>query len=285
MEMLHDIEALRESLRRHRLAGRRIALVPTMGNLHEGHLHLVDEARMRADIVVATLFVNPLQFAPGEDFERYPKTLEADRNQLAARRCDLLFVPSVETLYPNGLDAHSRVHVPVVSEGLCGGHRPGHFDGVSTVVSLLFHLVQPDVACFGEKDYQQLAVIRKLVADLHFPIDIVGVPTARADNGLALSSRNGYLSVAERDRAAEFYRALCRAASALTDGQPSADTLDSARRTLTEAGFDVDYLELRACDLTAFDSRHPGRLLGAIHVGRTRLIDNVAVDAPEVRHA
>jgi len=283
MQTLHDIAPLREALHEHRRAGRRIALVPTMGNLHEGHLALVDRARELADVVVATLFVNPLQFAPGEDFGRYPRTLAADRDQLTAHGCDLLFAPSAETLYPNGLEAQTRVHVPGVSEGLCGGSRIGHFDGVATVVTLLFHLVQPDVACFGEKDFQQLAVIRKLVSDLHFPIEIVGVPTVRAEDGLALSSRNGYLDATQRRQATALQDTLRRCAQALGRGEDVATALARASHALVEAGLRLDYLELRAPDLAPFDkNRHiQGRLLAAVYLGSTRLIDNVAVALPQ----
>jgi len=279
MQTLHAIVPLRERLRKHRLAGQRIALVPTMGNLHAGHLALVDRARELADVVVATLFVNPLQFGAGEDFDQYPRTLDSDREQLTAHGCDLLFVPSVETLYPHGLKIQTQVHVPDVSEGLCGGTRIGHFDGVATVVSLLFHLIQPDIACFGEKDFQQLAVIRKLVADLHFPIEIVGVPTLRAEDGLALSSRNGYLSASDRALAPTFYQTLSCCRDALSRGQPLSAALADATQALLEAGFRLDYLELRGPALAPFDpAQHvEGRLLGAVYLGSTRLIDNLAV--------
>ncbi|KAA0016048.1 pantoate--beta-alanine ligase [Salinicola corii] len=282
MQTLHDIAPLRETLQTHRMAGRRIALVPTMGNLHAGHLALVDRARGLADVVVATLFVNPLQFGAGEDFGQYPRTLESDRDKLAAHDCDLLFAPSVETLYPDGLETQTQVQVPDVSEGLCGGTRIGHFDGVATVVSLLFHLVQPDIACFGEKDFQQLAVIRKLVADLHFPIEIVGVPTVRAEDGLALSSRNGYLGDDDRALAPAFHRELSRCRDALASGRPPDAALSEARQALQASGFRVDYLEIRGPSLAPFDiARHAeGRLLGAVYLGSTRLIDNVAVSLP-----
>ncbi|GHB15272.1 pantoate--beta-alanine ligase [Salinicola rhizosphaerae] len=279
MHLEHDIAPLRERLQAYRRAGHRIALVPTMGNLHEGHLTLIDRARELADIVVATLFVNPLQFAAGEDFGRYPRTLESDRQQLTARGCDLLFAPAVDTLYPHGLASQTQVHVPDVSEGLCGGSRIGHFDGVATVVSLLFHLVQPDIACFGEKDFQQLAVIRKLVADLHFPIEIVGVPTVRADDGLALSSRNGYLSAAERELATMLYRTLGACRDAIERGDAAENAIAEAARYLEANGLKLDYLELRRPDLKAFDPAEDttGRLLGAVYLGTTRLIDNVAI--------
>ncbi|WFF40918.1 pantoate--beta-alanine ligase [Salinicola endophyticus] len=287
MHTLHAVAPLREWLAGERRGGQRIALVPTMGNLHAGHLALVDRARELADVVVATLFVNPLQFGPGEDFARYPRTLAADSEQLARHGCDLLFAPSVETLYPQGLEGLTQVRVPGVSEGLCGGSRPGHFDGVATVVSLLFHLIQPDVACFGEKDFQQLAVIRKLVADLHFPIQVEGVATARADDGLALSSRNGYLSAEERQRASALYRTLHECAAALNQGAAVDISLDRARQALADADLQLDYLELRDPSLAPLTpgAAGPARLLGAVYLGPTRLIDNIAVTLPGPAHA
>jgi len=285
MQTLHEIVPLREWLQAHRLAGRRIALVPTMGNLHEGHLALVDRARQLADVVVATLFVNPLQFGADEDFGQYPRTLDSDREQLTAHGCDLLFAPAVETLYPRGLETQTRVHVPDVSEGLCGGSRIGHFDGVATVVSLLFHLVQPDIACFGEKDFQQLAVIRKLVADLHFPIEIVGVPIVRAADGLALSSRNGYLTPEQRALAPVLQQTLAHCRDALTRGQLPSAALGEASQALQEAGFRIDYLELRSRDLSPFepDRDTQAQLLAAAYLGSTRLIDNLAITLPPSR--
>lgn len=282
MLTLHDIAELRAHLAPQRRNGQRIALVPTMGNLHAGHLALVDAARRDADVVVATIFVNPLQFGAGEDFERYPRTLEADTQALASHGCDIVFAPSAEALYPHGLEAHTHVSVPDVSEGLCGANRPGHFNGVATVVSLLFNLVQPDAAFFGRKDYQQLTVIRKLVEDLHFPIDIVGVPTQRAEDGLALSSRNAYLSTAERQRAPSLYRTLCQVRDALQGGELPAPALREGLASLTADGFKPDYLELRrAWDLgpVALDTRET-ILLVAAHLGTTRLIDNLPVSLP-----
>ncbi|WP_445158706.1 pantoate--beta-alanine ligase [Halomonas sp. E14] len=281
MRTLRDIAALRDALGEFRHRGQRIGLVPTMGNLHEGHLALVETARQHADVVVATIFVNPLQFGAGEDLDAYPRTLAEDQAKLEASGCDLLFAPSVATLYPHGLEQLTQVRVPVVSEGLCGGSRPGHFDGVATVVSILFHLVQPDVACFGEKDYQQLAVIRKLVADLHIPVEVVGVPIVRANDGLALSSRNGYLSPAERATAPELHRALSQLRDALQAGQPAPAALHTARTHLESAGFGLDYLELRAADLgpLAADTRD-AVLLVAARLGTTRLIDNLTLTLP-----
>jgi pantoate--beta-alanine ligase len=281
MRTLRDIPALREALGEFRRRGQRIGLVPTMGNLHEGHLALVETARRHADVVVATLFVNPLQFGAGEDLDAYPRTLEEDQAKLEAAGCDLLFAPDTATLYPRGLAQQTRVCVPDVSEGLCGSARPGHFDGVATVVSLLFNLTQPDLACFGEKDYQQLAVIRKLVADLHFPVEILGVPIVRAEDGLALSSRNGYLDAAQRARAPTLYETLCQARAALEAGKPAAAVLDTARSRLVEAGFTPDYLELRAADLGPVTATtREAVLLVAAHLGPTRLIDNLNVTLP-----
>lgn len=281
MRTLQEIPKLREALGEYRQRGLRIGLVPTMGNLHAGHLALVEAARRHAEVVVATIFVNPLQFGAGEDLDAYPRTLAADQAQLEAAGCDLLFTPSVTTLYPHGMDGLTQVSVPVVSEGLCGGSRPGHFDGVATVVTLLFHLVQPDIACFGEKDYQQLAVIRKLVADLHFPIDIIGVPIVRAADGLALSSRNGYLDAAARATAPELQRILTALRRAIEAGEPTATALATGLEQLRTAGFEPDYLELRAADLGPVTATtREAVLLAAARLGTTRLIDNLILTLP-----
>lgn len=278
MRTLRDIDELRSTLQEHRQRGQRIALVPTMGNLHAGHLALVACARQQADIVVSSLFVNPMQFGPGEDLDGYPRTFDADQAQLVEAGCDVLFAPAVSSLYPNGLDAQSRVHVPVVGEGLCGGSRPGHFDGVSTVVSMLFNLVQPDIACFGEKDYQQLAVIRKLVRDLHMPIEIIGVPIVRAADGLALSSRNSYLNSEERAKAPALYRTLCTLRDSLEHGAAIEAILHQGKSALYEAGFIPDYLELRDMSLgPASPNTRQAILLAAAKLGPARLIDNVTV--------
>lgn len=283
MQTVREISTLRRALDAPRRAGQRIALVPTMGNLHEGHLALVKEARERADIVVATIFVNPLQFGPDEDLESYPRTLANDQTLLAEAGCDLLFSPEASTIYPHGLEAQTRVSVPDVSMGLCGGSRPGHFDGVATIVTMLFNLVQPQLACFGEKDYQQLAVIHRLVADLQLPIEIVGVPIVRAADGLALSSRNSYLSADERARAPCLQATLCEIRDALRAGQSSQDALAGGLKQLADNGFVPDYLELRATDLSPLhDSGHTGTrdavLLVAVHLGNTRLIDNLTLN-------
>jgi len=281
MRTLRDISELRATLRDYRLKGQRIALVPTMGNLHAGHLALIATARQHADVVVSSLFVNPMQFGPGEDLDAYPRTFDADQRQLTDAGCDLLFAPTVSALYPNGLDAQSRVHVPVVGEGLCGGARPGHFDGVSTVVSMLFNLVQPDIACFGEKDYQQLAVIRKLVRDLHMPIEIIGVPIVRAADGLALSSRNGYLTSEERAKAPALYRTLCTLRDRLEHGAAIDTTLQQGIAALYESGFTPDYLELRDTSLGPVNANtRQAILLTAAKLGPARLIDNITVQLP-----
>lgn len=279
MDTLHHIQALREALAGPRRAGQRIALVPTMGNLHAGHLALVAEARARADLVVATIFVNPLQFGPDEDLDAYPRTLAEDQAGLAEAGCDLLFAPSTRELYPDGPGIQTRVRVAGISEGLCGGSRPGHFDGVATVVSLLFNLVQPDLACFGEKDYQQLAVIRQLTQDLHFPIEIIGVPIVRAEDGLALSSRNGYLSAEERARAPGLHLTLCELRDAIVAGTPVADALAIANERLVARGFAPDYLALRrADDLGEIDAdTQEAVILAAAQLGPARLIDNLTV--------
>ncbi|MDN6322492.1 MAG: pantoate--beta-alanine ligase [Halomonas sp.] len=281
MRTLRDINELRALLREHRQDGQRIALVPTMGNLHAGHLALVASARQHADIVVSSLFVNPMQFGPGEDLDGYPRTFSADQAQLTEAGGDVLFAPAASSLYPHGLDAQTRVHVPVVGEGLCGGSRPGHFDGVSTVVSMLFNLVQPDVACFGEKDYQQLAVIRKLVRDLHMPIEIIGVPIVRAEDGLALSSRNGYLSHEQRAIAPVLYRTLYTLRDALERGEAIEKVLHQGKTALYDAGFTPDYLELRDTTLASVSpATRQAVLLAAAKLGPARLIDNLTVQLP-----
>jgi len=286
MRTLRDIPALRHALAEYRQRGQRIALAPTMGNLHAGHVSLIEQARQHADVVVSSLFVNPMQFGPGEDLDAYPRTFEADQQALEAAGCDVLFAPLTETLYPGGTQQQTCVHVPMVGEGLCGDARPGHFDGVSTVVSMLFHLIQPDIALFGEKDYQQLAVIRKMVADLHMPIDIIGVPIVRADDGLALSSRNGYLSPAERAKAPMLYQTLCEMRQLLeadTSGRNYQQkflqqVLQQGQKALYDAGFEPDYIELRDRALGPVGpTTREAVLLAAARLGPTRLIDNLGV--------
>lgn len=277
MRIVADIAELRAA--RRTLPGR-VALVPTMGNLHAGHLSLVRAARERADSVVVSVFVNPMQFGPDEDYAEYPRTLQDDAAALAAEGVDLVFAPARERMYPHGESA-TRVTVTGLSEILCGEERPGHFEGVTTVVAMLLNLVTPDLAVFGEKDYQQLVVIRRMAADLHMPAEIVGAATVREPDGLAMSSRNQYLSAAERAAAPELYAALCAAADRLRAGDRDYAGIEAeGRRRLEAAGFRPDYFAVRTPDLAlpAPASREL-RVLAAGRLGRARLIDNLAVPA------
>lgn len=273
------VSELREQLAELRRQGKTLALVPTMGNLHQGHLRLVEEARRHADVVIASIFVNPLQFGPGEDFESYPRTLEQDQQLLEGAGCNLLFTPGVEEVYPEGQEQVSRVVVPVVSEGLCGQKRPGHFDGVATIVTKLFNFVQPDIACFGQKDYQQLAVINKLVKDLSFPIRIIGVPTCRTSEGLALSSRNAYLTPEQLKKAPSLYAVLQATGQKLAAGNTHfIELCHFARARLAEQGFAPDYVEIRSLDLSpAGIHADSWVILVAARLGKARLIDNLVV--------
>lgn len=278
MITVKSLRELRAAVSRARSEGKRIALVPTMGNLHAGHIALVEKATQRADFVVASIFVNPLQFGANEDLDKYPRTLVADQEKLVGAGCHLLFTPEVEEVYPDGMQQQTRVSVPLVSEGLCGASRPGHFEGVATVVCKLFNMVQPDLALFGEKDFQQLAVIRKLVRDLNLPIQVMGEPTVRAADGLALSSRNGYLNESQRALAPLLYRTLQQLAEEIRR-QPSAQStlLAAARQQLEDAGLRPDYLELRETVRLreVQDSDRQLVLLAAVYLGTTRLIDNL----------
>ena len=262
----------------------RIALVPTMGNLHQGHLALVERARELADHVVVSIFVNPLQFDREEDLIAYPRTLEEDAARLESEGVGLLFAPGVESIYPEGLDRHTRVEVPVVSEGFCGESRPGHFVGVATIVCKLFNLVRPEVALFGKKDYQQLLVIRKMVRDLAMAVRIVGVETVREADGLAMSSRNHYLSEEERRRAPVLYQALRQTAQLLRSGRRDLSGLEAmAVERIEEAGLKNDYFSIRR----ASDLGEPGPgernlvILAAAFLGKARLIDNLEVVVDE----
>lgn len=278
MNTLHTIAQLRAALNRARQDGKRIGLVPTMGNLHAGHVTLVDKARQRTDFVVVSIFVNPLQFGAGEDLESYPRTLEEDQRKLLDAGADLVFAPNVKEMYPEGMDGHTRISVPVVSEGLCGASRPGHFEGVATVVCKLLNIVQPDLAVFGQKDYQQLAVIRKMAHDLCLPVQVMGEPTVRADDGLALSSRNGYLSQEERVIAPVLFQTLQDTASAIKSGSRDYPALiEAARQRLADAGLRADYLDLRdAMTLDPVDGETREMvILAAAYLGKTRLIDNL----------
>lgn len=277
LRTVNTVLALRAAVAAARAGGARVGFVPTMGNLHAGHLKLVEMARQHADFVVASVFVNPLQFGPNEDFDRYPRTLTADVEALAAGGCDLLFAPPIEIMVRPGTRT-TRVTVPEVTETLEGAHRPGHFDGVSTIVSILLHQVQPDVACFGQKDYQQLAVVRRLVADLHMPVEIVGVPTERASDGLALSSRNQYLDETARQSAPSLFRTLTTIANVLRAGERGFSKLEAdALLQLQAAGFQPEYVAIRALDLGE-PANGPWVVLGAGRLGGTRLIDNVMID-------
>lgn len=284
MKRIERIDPLRVQIADWRRRGARIALVPTMGNLHRGHLALVDAARAQAERVVATVFVNPLQFGPGEDFARYPRTLDEDAAALRARGCDLLFAPPKAEVYPRGRAGQTWVEVPGLSGDLCGASRPGHFRGVATVVAKLFGMVQPDLAVFGEKDLQQLLVIRRMAADLNLPVGILGVPTVREPDGLALSSRNAYLAPEERARAPRLYATLQVAAEALRAGTPPAAAEAEAEAALRAAGFVPDYVRVRrAADLLPPPADSPARalvVLAAARLGRARLIDNLAVEPP-----
>ena len=281
MNTVKTVRELRAAVARARGEGKRIAFVPTMGNLHEGHVALVEKAGQRADFVVASIFVNPLQFGPNEDLAKYPRTLAADQDKLVAAGCHLLFHPDVEEMYPHGQAEQTRVSVPGVSEGLCGASRPGHFEGVATVVSKLFNMVQPDIAIFGEKDFQQLAVIRTLARDLNMPIQIIGEPTVRAADGLALSSRNGYLSEEQRAQAPALYRILQQLAEAIRAGERDfARLAETGKAGLLDAGLRPDYLEVREPlslnPATAEDRQLV--ILAAAYLGNTRLIDNLAFE-------
>jgi len=273
--------ALREQLDAWRREGLRIGFVPTMGNLHAGHLDLVRAAAGRTDRVVLSIFVNPLQFGPGEDFAAYPRTLDEDLSQLAPESCQLVFAPSEATMYPRGREGATRVEVPGLSDILCGATRPGHFAGVASVVARLFNLVQPKLAVFGEKDRQQLAVIRRMSEDLAFPVEIVGVATRREPDGLAMSSRNRYLSERERSVAPALYRGLRAAAEALAGGRRDFVAIQQAGMdNIRLAGMEPEYFEIRRRD--GLEPAEPGDtalvLLAAARLGRARLIDNLAVD-------
>lgn len=280
IEVVTELPALRARIAEWKRAGLRVGFVPTMGNLHAGHFSLVRLARTRADRVVASVFVNPTQFGPNEDFGRYPRTPEADAAGLAAAGCDLLWLPSVETMYPYGVQATVQVHVPGVTATLEGAHRPGHFDGVATVVARLFNQVQPDVAAFGRKDYQQLAVIRYLVRDLAFPVELLAGETVREPDGLAMSSRNQYLSPEERPRAATIHACLLAMREAIRAGRPRTRVEAEADERLRAAGLVPDYAVVRRTDLTEPADGEPGPRVALIaaRLGRTRLIDNLEFD-------
>ncbi len=281
MLIIETLPLLRQQIRRLRMEGKRVALVPTMGNLHDGHMKLVDEAKARADVVVVSIFVNPMQFDRPEDLARYPRTLQEDCEKLNKRKVDLVFAPSVKEIYPDGTETHTYVDVPGLSTMLEGASRPGHFRGVSTIVSKLFNLVQPDIACFGEKDFQQLALIRKMVADMGFDIEIVGVPIMRAKDGLALSSRNGYLTAEQRKIAPGLYKVLSSIADKLQAGERDLDEIIAiAGQELNEKGFRADDIQIRDADTLLEISENSKRavILVAAWLGDARLIDNKLVE-------
>ena len=281
MKTYSTAASLRAALNTGRRAGKTVAFVPTMGNLHEGHLRLVQRASQHADIVVVSIFVNPLQFGANEDLSSYPRTLAADKEKLFAAGAQFLFLPQVSEIYPEGMDSHSKISVPELSDDHCGASRPGHFTGVATVVTKLFNIVQPDAAVFGEKDFQQLSVIRKMVRDLCMPINIVGVATARAEDGLALSSRNGYLNADQRRIAPVLHRVLQETREAIACGYDSYSKLEQhAKISLNKAGLESDYFTicdartLRPVDLDTEEVV----ILAAAKLGSTRLIDNVTLN-------
>ncbi|HAK4970936.1 TPA: pantoate--beta-alanine ligase [Salmonella enterica] len=280
MLIIETLPLLRQHIRRLRQEGKRVALVPTMGNLHDGHMKLVDEAKARADVVFVSIFVNPMQFDRPDDLVRYPRTLQEDCEKLNKRKVDYVFAPAVEEIYPQGLEGQTYVDVPGLSTMLEGASRPGHFRGVSTIVSKLFNLIQPDIACFGEKDFQQLALIRKMVADMSYDIEIVGVPIIRAKDGLALSSRNSYLTAEQRKIAPGLHNVMNSIAEKLIAGNRELQEIIAiAEQELNEKGFRADDIQIRDADtlqeLTGTSKR--AVILAAAWLGQARLIDNQSV--------
>jgi pantoate--beta-alanine ligase len=286
MQVIERIEGIREQVDAWRRAAERVALVPTMGNLHEGHLALVDEARAQADRVVVSVFVNPTQFGPNEDYDAYPRTLDADADAVAGRGADAVFAPTVATMYPAGGSLDTRVEVPSLTDRFCGIARPGHFTGVATVVCKLLNIARPDVAVFGRKDYQQLLVIQRLVADLNMPVTIRGAPIVREADGLAMSSRNNYLTDDERRRAPALYRALQQAGTRLGNGEAGPRDVEAeAWRALADAGLEPEYFTVADPETLEPAAAGEGALviLAAAWLGRARLIDNheLALDGEE----
>ena len=283
MQTQKQIKDLRKILRAARSQGKSIALVPTMGNMHEGHLQLIRQARDRYDFIVCSIFVNPLQFGENEDLSAYPRTLEADRERLHSENCDCLFLPSVHEIYGDGLELQTSINVPGITENFCGTSRPGHFEGVATVVTKLFNIVQPDAAFFGLKDYQQFLVIRKLTHDLALDIAIHGIETHREESGLAMSSRNSYLSEQHKEQAANLYRCLCSCAEQIQQGDTQFQQLEkAAKKNLEQASLEPDYFQI--CDANTLqppstDTRQLA-ILGAVFVGKSRLIDNIRFQRP-----
>ena len=282
MQVVSTAEELREQIADWRHAGDHVALVPTMGNLHQGHMSLIELAQKHAERVVVSIFVNPTQFGDAEDLDNYPRTLEKDTRRLKRAGVDLIFAPDVETMYPFGIDNATSVKVPVLSEELCGSFRPGHFDGVTTVVNRLFSLVQPDVAVFGQKDYQQQLVIRRMTEDLNMPVEIVTGATVREDDGLAKSSRNQYLTESERRTAPKLFEQISAIADALKNGDRGFESLEqTANETLEANGFRPEYVSIRRADDLGEPSGDTAKfvVLAAAWLGNARLIDNVEVSA------
>ena len=280
MKVVHSKEDLEEQIAEWRHNGEHVALVPTMGSLHNGHLSLVERAREHAERVVVSIFVNPTQFGEGEDYDKYPRTLEMDKRRLKTTGTDLIFAPDVETVYPFGTENATVVSVPGLTENFCGASRPGHFDGVTSVVARFFAIVQPDVAVFGQKDYQQQLVIRYMAEDMSLPISIITAETVREDDGLAMSSRNAYLSDKERSVAPVLYRTLSKIGEELQNGRRNFDELESqAEKELSHAGFKVDYFAIRRAQNLEVPDRDCDELvvLTAARLGSTRLIDNIVV--------
>ncbi|EAB9750840.1 TPA: pantoate--beta-alanine ligase [Salmonella enterica subsp. enterica serovar Ball] len=280
MLIIETLPLLRQHIRRLRQEGKRVALVPTMGNLHDGHMKLVDEAKASADVVAVSIFVNPMQFDRPDDLARYPRTLQEDCEKLNKRKVDFVFAPTPDQIYPHGTEGHTYVDVPGLSTMLEGASRPGHFRGVSTIVSKLFNLVQPDVACFGEKDFQQLALIRKMVADMGYDIEIIGVPIIRAKDGLALSSRNGYLTAEQRKIAPGLYSVLSSVGEKLQAGERNLEEIITlAENALNEKGFRADDIQIRDADTLheLTDTSQRAVILMAAWLGQARLIDNKIV--------
>ncbi len=283
MQVVHTIKDLQFALNLIRQAKQSIALVPTMGNLHSGHLQLVTTAQQHADTVVVSLFVNPTQFGANEDLDNYPRTLQADIEKLEAVHTDILFAPNIADIYPQGSEHSTHIHVPGLTDILCGASRPGHFDGVTTIVAKLFNMTRADVALFGEKDFQQLAVIRRMVDDLNIPINIMSVPIVREPSGLAMSSRNGYLSAQQRQLAAAIHSILLTTQQALIDGSSDISALcDNASKSLSDKGFSVDYVHILQRDHLKLATKKDNELvmLIAAYLGSTRLIDNITISLP-----
>ncbi|MEW9798869.1 pantoate--beta-alanine ligase [Alteromonas sp. CYL-A6] len=280
MKTVNTINALRELVTGWRQAGKTIGFVPTMGNLHQGHLTLVDEAKKHCDVVIVSIFVNPMQFGANEDLDTYPRTIEQDKAHLVAHHADALFLPSVDAMYPRGLDVQTFVEVPGISDVVCGASRPGHFRGVATVVCKLFNMVSPDKAFFGKKDYQQLKVIKAMVSDLSMSVTVFGVPTQREDSGLALSSRNGYLNDEQRRIAPTLYAQMCKLKARIENGERDYAALcDDTAAALNQAGFATDYVQVLQADTLTPPSPEDTALviLIAAFLGKTRLIDNIEV--------